>query len=109
MKKLKLLTLALIIGTSSLFAANIEEDISKDKMRSEIVKLLEKPDFIVENEIYVNITFTFSSEGEVVVLNVDSKNPDILNYIRKNLNYKKIKNPGVRDKIYNMPITVKSE
>ncbi|MFD0761812.1 hypothetical protein ACFQZW_06935 [Lutibacter aestuarii] len=108
MKKFKLLTLALIIGTSSLFAANIEEDISKDKMRSEIVKLLEKPDFIVENEIYVNITFTFSSEGEVVVLNVDSKNQDVLNYIRKNLNYKKIENPGVRDKIYSMPITVKS-
>ena len=83
-------------------------DSSKKGMRTQIVKLLNTPDFTIENDIQVNITFTFSSEGEIVVLSVDSKDRDVLKYIRKNLNYKKIQNPGKRDKLYSMPIKVKS-
>jgi len=43
-----------------------------------------------------------------VVLGVDSKNSDVLKYIRKNLNYKKIENPGERDKLYTMPLKLTS-
>jgi len=109
MKKLKLFTLAMLIGTASLFASEVESTkMSKDGMRSEIVQLLKTPDFTVPTEINVTITFTFSSEGELVVLGVDSKNSDVLKYIRKNLNYKKIENPGERDKLYTMPLKLKS-
>lgn len=108
MKKFKLLALALAISTTSLFATNFDDAGIKEGMRNQIVKLLNTPDFTVENDIDVNITFTFSSEGEIVVLSVDSKDEDILKYIRKNLNYKKIENPGKRDKHYSMPIKVKS-
>ena len=108
MKKFKLLALALLISTTSLLASNIENADSKDGIRNEIVKLLKTPDFRLENDLTVTIEFTFSSEGEVVVLSVDSKDKNILDYIRKNLNYKKIENPGKRDKRYTMPIKVKS-
>ena len=110
MRKFKLMALALVIGTASLFAAN-GEDLKEPtkKIRAQIVSLLHAPDFTVENETTVNLTFTFSSEGEVVVLNVDSKDKNVLNYIRKNLNYKKIENPGERDKLYTMPIKITAE
>ena len=108
MRKFKLLALALLIGTASIFATEMNPDSSKKGMRTQIVKLLNTPDFTIENDIQVNITFTFSSEGEIVVLSVDSKDRDVLKYIRKNLNYKKIQNPGKRDKLYSMPIKVKS-
>ena len=64
--------------------------------------------FNVENELNVMLTFTFSSEGEIVILNVDSKNQDVLDYLRKNLNYKKVKSPGERDKLYTMPLKMKT-
>ena len=107
MRKFKLLALVLVIGTASIFAASGDDPKEANKkIRNQIVNLLQAPDFTVENEMTVNLTFTFSSAGEIVILNVDSREKDILNYIRKNLNYKKVKNPGERDKIYTMPLKV---
>ncbi len=105
MRKFKLLALALVIGTASLFATTVEE-VPNEEIRSQIVKLLKTPDFGIDYEMTVNISFTFSSEGEVVVLSVDSKNRNVLNYVRKNLNYKKIQSPGERDKLYTMPLKI---
>ena len=107
MKKFKVLALAFVIGTASLFASNGERTKEPTKeLRNQIVSLLQAPDFIVENETTVMLTFTFSSQGEVVVLNVDSRDKNILNYVRENLNYKKVESPGERDKIYTMPLKV---
>ncbi|GGK54899.1 MULTISPECIES: hypothetical protein [Flavobacteriaceae] len=107
MKKIKLLALALFIGSAGLFANNINTDDSVNDMRDEIVALINTPDFPIYQEITVKITFTFSSEGEIVVLDVDSKDLNILNYIRKNLNQKVIANPGKQFKKYTMPLTIK--
>jgi hypothetical protein len=108
MKKFKLLALALVIGTAGLFAAELENPTPKKEIRTQIVKLLKTPRFDVPNDINVTITFTFSSEGELVVLDVDSNNRDVKKYVRKNLNYKKIQNPGERDKMYTMPLKLTS-
>jgi hypothetical protein len=109
MKKFKLFALALVIGTAGLFAAELESPKTpKKEIRTQIVKLLKTPRFAVPNDIDVTVTFTFSSEGELVVLNVDSKNKDVLKYIRKNLNYKKIQNPGDQNKLYEMPLKLTS-
>ena len=109
MKKLKLFALAMLIGTTGLFASEFENtNMKKDAMRDQIVELLKTPNFALSTDIKVTITFTFSSEGELVVLNVDSKNSNVLKYIRENLNYKKIENPGKRDKLYTMPLKLKS-
>jgi hypothetical protein len=107
MRNLKLFALAMLIGTAGMFAAEtVNPDVPKKVIRNQIVKLLTAPEFSVDKEMTVNITFTFSSEGEIVVLNVDSRNRNVLTYIRENLNYKKIENPGERDKIYSMPLKV---
>lgn len=107
MRKLKLLALALVIGTVSSFAFNSEDPgAPKEEIRSQIVKMLQSPDFAVDKEMNVEISFTFSSEGEIVVLSVNSTNRNVLNYVRKNLNYKKIQNPGERDKLYTMPLKI---
>jgi hypothetical protein len=109
MRKFKLLALALVIGTASLFATNTNNpDVVKKEIRTQIIDLLGAPDFTVADEINVTISFTFSSEGEIVVLDVNSKNRDVLNFVRENLNYKKIDNPGERDKLYTMPLKVKA-
>ncbi|MFK5958295.1 MAG: hypothetical protein QM495_05405 [Lutibacter sp.] len=110
MRKFKVLALALVIGTVSLFATN--RDNLKEptkKIRNQIENLLQASIENIEDEMTVNITFTFSSEGEIVVLKVDTKNRDILNYVRENLNYKKIKTPGVTNKLYTFPLKLKAE
>ena len=110
MKKLKLFALALIISTSSLFAINVNSiENPKSEIRTQIVKLLKSPDFKIEQELNVTLTFTFSSEGEIVVLNVDSNDTQVLNFIRQHLNYHKIENPGEKDKIYKMQLKMEEE
>ena len=107
MKKFKLLAFALVIGTASVFAASGDDPAETNKkIRSEIVSLLQGVDLIVEEEVTVELSFTFSSEGEIVILKVDSSDRNVLNYVRENLNYKKINNPGKENKLYTMPLKV---
>ena len=108
MKKFKLLAIAFVFGSASLFASNgVSSEEPKKEIRTQIVELLTSPDFTIQNEMSAAITFTFNSDGEIVVLSVDSVDRDILNYIRENLNRKKIQNPGERDKIFTMSLKVK--
>lgn len=111
MRKLQMLALALVIGVSSAFATTASFDpdpeMLKKEIRSQIADLLEDVDFTVNEAKTVNLTFTFSSEGEIVILKVDSSDRNVLKYVRENLNYKKIETPGSRDKVYTMPLTIK--
>lgn len=72
MKKIILLVCALIVGTSSLLASN------------------------GNNEPNVKLTFSINSESEIVVLTVNSEKSDILNFVRNNINGKKIKGEGLK-------------
>ena len=108
MKKFKLLALAFVIGTAGLFAANESiPDVPKKVIRTQIVDLLDTPDFAIEKDMSIAVTFTFNSEGEIVVLKIDSQDRDVLNYVREYLNGKSIKTPGERDKHYVMQLTMK--
>jgi hypothetical protein len=104
-----LVALALVIGTTTLFANNVNPDNSTNEIRNQIVALMDAPNFNINQEITVTITFTFSSAGEIVVLNVDSKDSDVLNYVRKNLNQKVISNPGEKFKHYTIPLTIRKK
>ena len=109
MKKLKLFAFALFIGTTTLFANNVNLDDSTNDMRNQIVALMDAPNFTINQEVTVTIIFTFSSAGEIVVLHVDSKDSDVLKYVRENLNQKKITNPGETFKQYTIPLTLKKQ
>jgi hypothetical protein len=101
MKNLKLFVIALLIGTTGVFASEIStEPLKKSDIATQIENLLEQTEFTFNNTSQVQITFTFNSEGEIVVLKVNSADKAVLNYIRKNLNGKTIENPGERDKLY---------
>ncbi len=109
MKNLKLLALALIIGTSSLFATSTDlPDVPVKQISMQISELFtETPDFVVFEDMKINVVFTFNSAGEVIVLKVDSKDKDVLNYIRKTLNHKMIDTPGEMNRVFTMPLTIK--
>jgi hypothetical protein len=105
MKNLKLFTAALFFGMTSLFASENIED--RKEIRDQVVDLFDGAKFEAEKDFKVDFTFTFNQKGEIVVLRVSSNREDIKDYIRKNVNYQKIENPGSQNQIYKMPIKVK--
>lgn len=110
MKKVQLLLVAFVMGTLSLFANNVETpNVSKDEIRKQIIELIESTEMNFEQNSFVNITFTFNTEGEIIVLKVDSMNQNIISFVRENLNGKKLEKPGKVNKEYIMPISVVSK
>ncbi|UMB59642.1 hypothetical protein MHL31_11190 [Lutibacter sp. A80] len=108
MNKFRLLAIALVFGTTSLFASTIiTPDVSKDEIRKQIVELVENTNNTIENQVLVNVTFTFSTEGEIVVLKVNSRDKKVLSFIRENLNNKVLENPGRANRHYTMSINIK--
>jgi hypothetical protein len=104
MKNLKLFAVALF-GMTTLFASEGIED--RKEIRNQVVDLFDNAKFETEKDFKIDFTFTFNQKGEIVVLKIDSSRKDIKDYIRKNVNYKKIENPGTQNQIYSMPIKVK--
>ncbi len=108
MNKVKLLIVAFVVSTMSLFANEVETPaVSKDEIRNQIVELLKDVNTNLSSEEVVNVTFTFNTDGEIVVLKVQSEKKEILKFIRTNLNGKKIENPGRVKREYTMPINVR--
>jgi len=108
MNKFRLLAIALVLGTTSLLANTIiNPEVSRDEIRKQIVELVGNSKVSIDDITTVNVTFTFSSEGEIVVLKVDSRDEQVLNFVRKNLNSKKLEKPGKVNRHFSMPITIK--
>jgi hypothetical protein len=109
MKKLKLFTIALLIGTTGLFASEMSRnDVENPNIGTQIENLLDQSEFNFEDTSAVQITFTFNSEGQIVILKVNSTDEEVLNYFRENLNGKTIKNPGERDKLYSLSLKLQT-
>lgn len=107
MKNLKLLILALIIGSASAFAStNNVLDVPIKTIGIQVSDLFEVPEFDVNEDHIVNIIFTFNTYGEIVVLNIDSKDKNVLNYVRKYMNNKKIDTPGEAKRIFTLPLKI---
>lgn len=108
MNKFKLLAIAFVLGTTTLFANNIvTPEISRDEIRKQIVELVQDSNNNFSTNVNVHVTFTFSSEGELVVLKVNSINKKVLEFVRENLNGKVLAKPGKVHRHYTMPIVIK--
>ena len=108
MKNLKVLAFVsvFVIATTGLFATNVVPDIPLKTIGTQVAELFSSANFDIENETTVNVTFTFSSEGEIVVLKVNSKDSAILNYVSKYMNHKMIQTPGEVNKIFTLPLRI---
>jgi len=110
MRKAKLLLVAFALGTMGLFANEIDTpNVSKDEIRKQIIELIDLTEVSLQQDLFIDITFTFNSTGEIVVLKVNSMDKDVLNFVRENLNGKKLDKPGKVSKEYTMPISVVSK
>jgi hypothetical protein len=106
MNKFKLLAIAFVLGTASLFANTYNPEVSKDEIRAQIVELVANSKTDIIKETYVEIEFTFNTDGEIVVLRVTTNDQDVRNFVRTSINGKKLETPGRVNKLYRMPIVI---
>jgi hypothetical protein len=112
MKKFNLLALALSIGTMSLFATtttNEVPDIPVKVIATQVASLFTTPNFSIEEDLSVNILFTFDSEGKIVVLRVDSKDKDVLKYVYETMNHKTVVTPGEVNRVFKLPLKIEQQ
>lgn len=83
---------ALALGTVATIAANPKTMTINEKLRSEIERLLDHPDFLEsETIISAKVEFLVNQKGEIVVLKIDSKSEKIITFIKARLNYQIVK------------------
>ena len=105
MKRVKviLVATALLFGTL-LTTAAVPAPVAKTSFSVEIGKLLENPNF--DMEVTTSVCFVINSEGEIVVLSVDTKNTMVERFIKSRLNYEKIKSPLTKGIEYTVPVRI---
>ena len=108
MKKLIALTVAVFVSVSMFANNNNPNETVQQKLRKEIIALLESPQFEVENsDIIANIEFTLNTKNEIVVLNVESDEDMIAYYVKSRLNYQKVNFDGSKRGNINFKMTLK--
>lgn len=109
MKKLVVLFLGLMLSTSTLLANNNPIENAKDQLRTEIVKLLGNNEFPLTNaEIAkAELSILLNNNNQLVIVSVKSDNQLLAAFIKRKLNYKRIKSKTLkRMKIYRMPVKI---
>jgi hypothetical protein len=109
MKKLLVLFLGFTLSTTILFANNNNPVIeAKKELKVEIAKLLGNNEFPLTTAFAkAEISILLNNKNELVVISVQSDNLLLKKYIKRKLNYKKIKVNALRKlKIYRMPIKI---
>jgi hypothetical protein len=110
MKKVKVILVALTLMFGTLFTtAAIPDDTVKTPFSAEIERLLEDNDLFLGHDAYATITFVVNTEGEIVVLDVDTENQLVKQFINERLSYYKIKAKMQKGKEYKVPVRVVSE
>lgn len=110
MKKLFVFVFTVMMSVSS-FANTMnptskKEDV-KQEIRTKIVELLGKVDFSFDKELKTTVDLMVNKKGEIVVLNVNSDNQNVEDYIKRKLNYKKVVSKlKTAVKIYKMPLRI---
>ena len=93
MKKL-FLSVIVSLFVSSVFASTINEDptVAVSKTAKELTQLLNESfsENVLENGESIRVIFTVNKLHELVVLQVNSSNPDVQYYVKQALNYKKL-------------------
>ncbi|WP_026777943.1 hypothetical protein [Polaribacter sp. Hel_I_88] len=110
MRKLKSIITIIAISLATTFSTTASEKepskITKE-LRTEIVELLgSKIPIEFKKTEKVEISFMINNENEIIVISVDSELADFNSYIKKQLNYKKVKVKGtIKGEVYKIPVT----
>ena len=98
---------ALAISSFSFASNNPLSDEKPLTISAEISQLLEKNSMQLAEVTTFQVTFVVNKEKEVVIIDVDSENPAIKEFIKSRLNYKKLNAVTKCGQRYFLPVTIK--
>ena len=115
MKTFKTFLLAAVIAISFTLSAYATET-TKETIEEpttiikEIKKLLNKPNFKIDQDLNALVKIVINQDNQMVVLSVDSNNKMVESYIKSRLNYKTLDNNITeKDKAYIVPVRITQE
>jgi hypothetical protein len=98
---------ALAISSFSFANGNPPSNEKPLTISAEISQLLEKKAMHLAKSTTFQVTFVVNREGEVVITDVDTDNPEVAQFIKARLNYKKLKAATKVGQRYFLPVTIK--
>ena len=109
MKQFKTALVALaLVASSTVFAINPTLIAEKTPASTELKKMLDNPQFIVENDMEAEVLFTINQDKEIIVLSVDTDNRNIERYVFDRLSHEELDSDLQVGKQYIVPIRIKS-
>ncbi len=110
MKKLKVLVIIAILGSTHIFALENNTKMSPEKSLREIIEtLLESPEIVLyQKEVKTLVKFSLNTKGEIIILNIDSKDESVINYVKSRLDHKKVNkfNAKGKNKVFILPLKI---
>ena len=111
MRKLSLVFVAALLFATGNVLANDTEGVEPAKsLSSQITKMLEDNSFSdMESDLTAQVRFTLNSEGEIVVLSVDTESVNLERFVKGRLNYQKVDISNVEEgKLFTVPVRIAS-
>ena len=88
MKKLAIVFLVAVLTSVSTFSNNNDDVKEIDlKLRKKIIELLGNYKGNLDSNIKTTVDFIINKKGEIIVVSVDSKKPNVTSFIKNRLNY----------------------
>lgn len=109
MKNLKILVIAFTLFAMNVSAAVLAPVKPTTKLRAEIVNLIGStcPFELDKNECTAEVLFTVNTNGEVIVLSVNSSNEEAEYFLKNKLNYKKVSFKATKEgELYLLPLRI---
>ncbi|ASV29098.1 hypothetical protein [Maribacter cobaltidurans] len=111
MRKLSLVFVAaFLIVTGNVLANNTEGVEPAKSLSSQISNMLRDNSFSdMESDLTAQVRFTLNSEGEIVVLSVDTESVNLERFVKGRLNYQKVDISKVEEgKLFTVPVRIAS-
>ena len=111
MRKLSLVVVAsMLLATGNVLANDINDINPTKSLSSQISLMLSDNNFTdIKSDLTAQVRFTLNSQGEIVVLSVHSDFDSMEDFVKYNLNYKKVNLDKIEEgKIYTIPVRIKA-
>ncbi len=109
MRKISLILVAvMLLSAGNLFANDVNSSDPSKSLSNQIGELLDDNPFIVEGfDLVATIKFTLNGKHEIVILDVQTKDPVVESFMKARLNYQKVDLSDFREgRLYTVPVRI---
>lgn len=109
MRKLSLVVVAaMLLVTGNVLANDTDGVKPTTSISTQISKMLSDNSFSDESaNLTAQVRFTLNSDGEIVVLSVDTDSEQLEGFVKSRLNYKKVDVDAIEEgKLYTVPVRI---